>query len=371
MANLSFVPSPITMTKDKLRIAIVNDMPIAIEALRRVLIQVPEYEIAWIARDGAEAIARCAADTPDVILMDLFMPRMGGVEATRRIMNECPCAIVMVTTTVNGNSSGVFEAMGYGALDAVNTPVLGSRDNYEEGGAELLAKVATMRKLLGKSPRSTKQKSKLVLPPKPIFRARSIPPLVVIGASTGGPKALATILSLFPASFNAAIVVVQHVDVQFAPSLTNWLNQQTPLKVELAQTGCALTVGKVAIAGRNEHLILNSNLTFSYTPDPLDTPYRPSVDTLFSSVAANYPGQGVGILLTGMGKDGAEGMSLLKAAGWQTIAQNKETCVVYGMPKAAVELGAAVEVLPLEAIASACSRAIAFPKSQIERSRIY
>jgi two-component system response regulator WspF len=352
-----------------MRIAIVNDMQMAIEALRRVLITVPDYEIAWIARDGLEAVVKCTADTPDVILMDLFMPRMGGVEATRRIMNESPCAIVMVTTTVNGNSSGVFEAMGYGALDAVNTPILGSRENYSEDGAQLLAKVATIRKLLGKSLKSTSQKSAAILPPKPAFRSRSVPPLVVIGASTGGPKAVATILSQLPANFNAAIVVVQHVDVQFAPSLISWLNQQTPLTVELAQTGCPLTVGKVAIAGSNDHLILNSNLTFNYTPDPINTPYRPSVNTFFSSVAANYPGQGVGILLTGMGKDGGDGMSLLRAAGWHTIAQNKATCVVYGMPKAAVDLGAAVEVLPLEAIAPACIRAIDFPRSHLDWSR--
>jgi len=354
-----------------MRIAIVNDMQMAIEALRRVLITVPDYEIAWIARDGTEAIAKCAADTPDVILMDLFMPRMGGAEATRRIMNECPCAIIMVTTTVNGNASGVFEAMGYGALDAVNTPILGSRDHYAEGGAELLAKVATIRKLIGKSRKLTSHKSKLISPPKPTLRSRSIPPLVVIGASTGGPKALATILSQLPASFNAAIVVVQHVDAQFAPSLISWLNQQTPLSVEVAQAGSPLTIGKVAIAATNDHLILNSNLTFNYTPDPLDTVYRPSVDTFFSSVATNYPGQGVGILLTGMGKDGAEGLSLLKAAGWQTIAQNKETCVVYGMPKAAVDLDAALEVLPIDAIAAACSRAINFPKYHLERPRIH
>src|SRR3989442_12517502 len=131
-----------------MRIAIVNDMLIAVEALRRVVSGAPGYQVAWMARDGAEAVVKCAADTPDLILMDLIMPGLDGVEATRQIMMESPCAILVVTATVSGNAPKVFEAMGFGALDAVNTPVLGAHGKLE-GATALLNKIATIGKLIG------------------------------------------------------------------------------------------------------------------------------------------------------------------------------------------------------------------------------
>jgi two-component system response regulator WspF len=327
-----------------MKIAIVNDTLIAVEALRRVVVSVSEYQIAWIARDGVEAVAKCAADTPDLILMDLLMPVMDGVEATRQIMTRSPCAILVVTSTVSGNASKVFEAMGYGALDAINTPILGM-SGHTEGGAGLLAKIATIGKLIGKP--SPTRKSQRLTPPS------SVPPLVVLGSSTGGPRALATVLSQCPANLPAAIVVVQHVDAQFAPGLVDWLNEQTPLAVELATAGSALEAGKVLVAGTNDHLVLQSNRTLMYAKEPRDYPYRPSVDVFFSSVAQYWPTKGVGVLLTGMGKDGAKGLMCLRSARWYTIAQNQETSVVYGMPKAAAEMGAAMKILPIEAIAPA------------------
>lgn len=327
---------------DKLRIAIVNDLLIAIEALRRVVVTVPEYDIAWIARDGAEAVAKCAADTPDLILMDLLMPVMDGVEASRRIMLDSPCAILVVTSSVSGNASKVFEAMGYGALDAINTPILGAQGD-PEGGAGLLSKIAKIGKLLGKPAKSSKSSFSTA--------KLSIPPLVVIGASTGGPQAVAKVLASLQEDFRAAVVIIQHVDEQFAPGLAEWLNNQTPLPVNLAIAGCPLEKGKVLLAGTNDHLILSPSLRLKYTEEPRDYSYRPSVDVFFKSVAEHCPGKGVGVLLTGMGKDGAQGLSQLRSAGWHTIAQDQATCVVYGMPKAAAELGAAVEILPINAIA--------------------
>ncbi|MEB3181124.1 MAG: chemotaxis response regulator protein-glutamate methylesterase [Nostocaceae cyanobacterium] len=334
-----------------MRIAIVNDMITAVETLRRVLMTVPEYQVAWIARDGVEAVNKCAQDTPDLILMDLVIPVMDGVEATRQIMQSSPCAILVVTASVGENASKVFAAMGYGALDAVNTPVLGVSGNPESAQA-LLNKIVTISKLIGKSTRTSKSKASAdnSQSPLPTICSRLVP-LVVIGSSTGGPNALAAILSQLPANFNAAIVVVQHVDAQFAGGMVEWLNPQTPLTVQLATEGSHLEVGKVLIAGTNDHLSLQPNLRLSYIKDPIDYPYRPSVDVLFKSVAQHWRRQGIAVLLTGMGRDGAAGMNLLRAKGWHTIAQNQATCVVYGMPKAAVELNAAVEVLPLDAIA--------------------
>jgi two-component system response regulator WspF len=343
-----------------MQIAIVNDTLIATEALRRVLKTVPEYNIVWNARDGAEAVSKCAKNTPDLILMDLIMPVMDGVEATRQIMKASPCAILIVTSTVKGHTSKVFEAMGYGALDVVSTPILG-RGGYLEGGASLLSKIVTIGKLIGKSTSSLFQP---LSQQKQRFLSSFSPPLVVIGASTGGPQAIATILSGLGKDFGAAIVIVQHVDQQFAQGLADWLNAQISLPVQLASAGCMIEVGKVFLASTNNHLILQANQRLSYTPNPLDYAYRPSVDVFFKSVAQHWQGKGVAVLLTGMGKDGAQGLQILRSAGWHTIAQEKSSCVIYGMPKAAVELGAAVDILPVDAIANAIFRVL---RPQISR----
>lgn len=334
-----------------MRIAIVNDSKMEVETLRRIVLTVAEYEIAWIANDGAEAISMCAKDTPDLILMNLLMPVMDGVDATRQIMKSSPCAILVVTANVKDNTDKVFEALGYGAIDAVSMPILGTSGQSRAGMEELLGKISTVRKLLGKT-----------RPKSPVgdsgFDAKQVP-LVVIGSSTGGPKALATVLSNLPKNINAAIAIVQHVDVQFSSGLVNWLNGQTALQVELANPGSRFEVGKVLVAGTNDHLILQSNGKLAYTADPRDYPYRPSVDVFFKSIAQYWQRKGIAVLLTGMGRDGAEGLSLLRAKGWHTIAQDQSTSVVYGMPKAAVELNAAVEILPIDAIAPAIIKNLA------------
>ncbi|MBE9011360.1 chemotaxis response regulator protein-glutamate methylesterase [Pseudanabaenaceae cyanobacterium LEGE 13415] len=316
-----------------MRIAIVNDLSLAVEALRRAVKQAPQHEIAWVAYNGSEAVSKCAHDRPDLILMDLFMPEMDGVEATKLIMQRSPCAVLIVTADVQHSSAKVFEAMGYGALDAVNTPTFGKEDAHI-----LLSKINTIGKLIGKSK---------------FMPLQSKVPLVVIGASTGGPKAIVTILSQLPPDFGAAIVIVQHVDMQFAPGMIDWLDQQTALRVKKAQVGDRPTKGMVLFASSNDHLCLQANGTLTYTPYPIHYPYRPSVDVFFNSVAQNWGDRGTAILLTGMGRDGAEGLKALRLGGWYTIAQNESSCVVYGMPKAAIELNAAVDVLSPDAIATA------------------
>ncbi|GAB1540838.1 Wsp signal transduction system protein-glutamate methylesterase WspF [Scytonema sp. NUACC21] len=326
-----------------MRIAIVNDALIAVEALRRVVVTKPEYEVVWVAYDGVEAVTKCAVDTPDLILMDVLMPGMDGVEATRRIMTQSPCAILMVTASVNRYAAKVFEAMGYGALDAINTPAM-SYSQQTIDGSGLLNKIATIARLLGKSSSHHLQLT------------QRNKPLIVIGASTGGPQALATILSKFPKGFQAAFIVVQHVDAQFAPGFAAWLDDQIPMPVQLAISGFSPQMGIVLVAGKNHHLIMRPDLTLSYDKQPLNCFYHPSIDVFFKSVANYWAGYGVGVLLTGMGRDGAQGLKLLRDAGWYTIAQDKQTSVVYGMPKAALELDAAAEVLPVDAIANACMK---------------
>lgn len=340
-----------------MRIAIVNDLAIATAALRQVLQAVPDYQVIWTARDGAQAVAKCAQDTPDIILMDMLMPVMDGVEATRQIMKHSPCGILIVTASAEKNVAKVYEAMGHGALDAVDTPVLSGADSAKTAN-DLLAKVARIRKLL-KQPSSNIQPKKATS----LFQSEgrsglsstvstSTVPLVAIGSSTGGPKALASILSQLPASFGAAIAIVQHVDAQFSSGFVDWLRQQTVLPIRIAVAGDRLEKGTILVAGTNDHLYLKPDLTLAYTKDPIDYPYRPSVDVFFKSLAQHWTRKGTAVLLTGMGRDGAEGLSALKLRGWHTIAQDKDSCVVYGMPKAAIELNAAVEVLPPDAIAT-------------------
>jgi two-component system response regulator WspF len=332
-----------------MKIAIVNDLLMAVEALRRAVRSCPEYTVAWIAQDGEEAVKKCAKDPPDLILMDLIMPVMNGVEATRRIMQDSPCAILVVTATVEGNVALVFEAMGHGALDAVNTPVLGE-DGSLQGARELLVKIENIGRLIGQRTGSgTAWAGAPAAAKEPAQRIH----LVAIGASTGGPAALAEILSQIPEGLSAAFVIIQHVDVQFASDFARWLDGRTHLRVRPAVAGCRLEVGTAWVAVTNDHLIMGPDLTLEYSRYPIECFYRPSVDVFFKRAAACWPFSGVAALLTGMGRDGAEGMLLLKNMGWFTIAQDADTSVLYGMPKAAKELGAAKEVLPLSKIASA------------------
>jgi two-component system response regulator WspF len=324
----------------KLRIAIVNDMRLAVEALRRVVLSVPGYEVAWIALNGAEAVENCAKDVPDLILMDLIMPVMDGVEATRRIMQSSPCAILVVTATVAGNAGKVFEAMGYGALDAVCTPVLGAQGRVE-GAEPLLTKIGMLSLLIT---RSTVVEHMTETPPPKSSRSSQLR-LVIIGASTGGPKAVADTLRGLTPDLGLAFVLVQHVDEQFAPGLADWLGTQCSMPVSLIRPGGRPKAGELQMAVTNDHLVLTSNLTFDYTPEPRSCSYRPSVDAFFHSTLKYWPSRDMAILLTGMGKDGAKGLLALRKAGWHTVAQNEQSSVLYGMPRAAVELDAACEVL--------------------------
>jgi chemotaxis response regulator CheB len=324
-----------------MRIGIVNDSLMAVEALRRCIVTRAEHQVAWVAANGADAVAMCAQDTPDLVFMDLIMPGMDGVEATRRIMAATPCAILIVTVNVGANASRVFEAMGHGALDAVDTPTLES--NLAASVDSLLAKVDVIGKLIGDKHRRPAAKNQA--------HWNGTRQLVAIGASAGGPAAVAAVLAGLPTGFPAAVVVIQHVDAQFAPGMADWLNLHSKLPVRLAKEGDILAPGVALLAATSDHLALKSSELLGYTSSPRDYPYRPSVNVFFESVVRYWPGKAVGVLLTGMGRDGALGLKALRDDGRHTIAQDEASSAVYGMPKAAVALGAAMEVLPLQRIA--------------------
>ena len=333
-----------------MRIAIVNDLSLAVEILRRIVLDSAVHKVAWVAQTGEEAVRKCNADIPDLILMDLFMPDMDGVEATRRIMYASPCPILVVTATMEDNAGKVFEAMGHGALDAINTPMMGSGESARKSRDALLKKIAIIEKLSRNSQVSPIQRQSKAAPgPK-------VSSLIAMGASTGGPKALAEILSRMPANLGAGILIAQHVDGEFSAGMAKWIDEQSPHSVRLAEVGAYPSRGTALLAGKNDHLVLTANLDLAYIKEPIATPFRPSVDVLFKSVAAHWPSMGIAVLLTGMGRDGAEGMKMLHRVGWHTIAQDEATSVVYGMPKAARDLGAASEILPIDQIAPAILR---------------
>jgi two-component system, chemotaxis family, response regulator WspF len=330
------------------RIAIVNDVPMAVEALRRTVVSRAEHRVVWVAHDGAMAVKLCETETPDLVLMDLIMPGMDGVEATRRIMAATPCAILVVTSSVGANASRVFDAMGHGALDAVDTPVLG----VAGGGSEpspLLAKIDTIQKLIGKrAPAPVAANVKRAAGRAAAVRGER---LLAVGSSAGGPAALLTLLTGLPADFCAAVVLIQHVDQQFAPGMADWLASHSPLPVRLAEEGDVPSAATVLLAGTGDHLKLGANGHLFYTPEPRDYAYRPSVDVFFHSAAELWKGDLVGVLLTGMGHDGATGLKALRDKGHLTIAQDRTTSAVYGMPKAAAAIDAASEILPMARIA--------------------
>ncbi len=329
-----------------MKIGIVNDMPLAVAALKRALLLNRNYEVVWVANNGIEAVEHCTKLTPNLVLMDLIMPKMNGVEATRRIMATCPCPILIVTVSVGSNAWRVFEAMGHGALDAVDTPALG-RGDPKEGAAPLLNKIEILRKLVrDRGPTLTTP-----APPHRSFSPFNTPTLVAIGASAGGPAALATLLAALPADFPAAIVVVQHVDVKFAEGMAQWLDRDAKLTVKIAVEGDRPVPGQVHLAGSNDHLVMHADGTLGYTAHPKDYVYRPSVDVFLQSLTQHWTRGIIGVLLTGMGRDGALGLRALRNQGCHTIAQDQATSAVYGMPKAAAQLDAAIDILPLRAIA--------------------
>ena len=330
-----------------MRIAIVNDCRVATEAIRRALQASGKHTIVWTAGNGREAVEACRRDRPDLVLMDLIMPDMDGVEATRRIMVESPCPILLVTAVMESQSGKGFEAMGAGAIDVVQAPTLGT-DGASTGAARFLYKIDSVARLVG----------------EPAVKINGVHDhlkcadrLVAIGCSAGGPAALISVLRALPADFPAAVVVVQHVDAHFAPGLATWLGESSRMPVRVATSGDMPVAGQVLLASTNDHLVFESSCRLGYTPHPAEYSYRPSVNAFFESAARRWRGQIVGVLLTGMGGDGATGLKTLRNLGHHTIAQDRDTCAVYGMPRAAAEIGAAVEILPLDAIAQAlCHR---------------
>ena len=336
------LPSAEQIAVTQMRIGIVNDLSLARLAMSRALMSSPCHEVAWTANDGGEAVAQTREDRPDLILMDLYMPGIDGVEATRQIMSELPCAILLVTATVSGHLDKVYEAMGHGALDAIDTPILGPRGELA-GTRLLLDKIESIGQLIGKSTLSSPESCGAATSPPPSAGASlPMPPLhglIVLGASTGGPRALVEVLSGLPDNLEAGIIIIQHLDSAFSQGLGQWLFKQTGRRVTLISDGHVPQPGEVLLASTNDHLVLSEYRRLHYSIEPRMNSCRPSVDVFFESLARNWPMPGIAVVLTGTGRDGARGLLQLRSQGWWTITQEASASVAGEMPRSAAEIG--------------------------------
>jgi two-component system response regulator WspF len=333
-----------------MRIAIAHESSGIVAALRQVVSSLKGWRVAWVAGDAGAVRDRCAVERPDILLLSPVLPGADGAAVTRSVMKEAPCVVVMVTRDPRLHAGAVFDAMSAGAVDAVAAPTVGP-----DGQLLGLDDVARRLKAAGRLVTQSTPAAQTVV----AKGAASGPPLVAIGASTGGPAAVAAVLSSLPVSLDAGVVVVQHVDAKFAQNLVEWLGGATRLPVRLAKVGDRPLPGTVAVTASNDDLVLTPGLDFAYRRPRNGTFYHPSVDVFFESAAAHWPAPGVAVLLTGIGRDGAAGLLALRQKGWLTIAQDERSSVVYGMPRAAAELNAAVQVLPVDRIGAAIVHALA------------
>lgn len=327
-------------------IGIVNDMEMATKAISLTLQSSGQHQVIWTASTGEEALLKCRENRPSLVLMDLIMPGMNGVETTRRIMQECPTAILIVTASVSENCGLAFQAMGAGALDAISTPILANR----EGQDAFLTKIAQLSTIIKTDTQRSQAIATKINPFAP-QRIEQNTKLIVLGASAGGPAALSEILSNLSYPLDAALVIIQHIDVRFVDELASWLQGFTHSPLQIAMEGNQLSHGNIYLAGKDGHIEILADRRFHYRRDLSQFAYQPSVDVFLSSVAHHWTAMAMGVILTGMGRDGAAGLLELRNRGQLTIAQDLKTSALFGMPKAAADTGAAQEILPLNKIA--------------------
>jgi two-component system chemotaxis response regulator CheB len=343
------------MSTRSIRVLIADDSATMRYHLAQIMSAAPGLQVVGEARDGAEALKMVERLEPDVVSMDVRMPGMDGLEATRRIMAAQPTPIVVVTGLIEEDVDLAFRAMEAGALAVVEKPPARSAPDFDEKARQVvqtltaMSGVAVVRRW-ERAPGRNGTGELLALTP------RTIPEVVAVGASAGGPSALSTLLSGLPASMPAPVVIVQHLPEEFIPGLARWLDDVTPLRVKLAEDGDLLEPGAIYISPGGAHLeVVRRGISLAARLTRERGPYRyqPSVDVLMYSVAAACGPRAIGLILTGMGDDGAAGMLAMRQAGARTFAQDRIGCAVFGMPAAAIERGAAEKTLPLERMAPA------------------
>lgn len=326
-----------------MRIALAHPQRLVREAVRRSLAQ-GDLSLVWTAADGRELERMRRRDPPDLLLLDAALVTS---DARQLAPEGCPWFVL----ADDDRASGVYEALSAGALGHLQPPHL-EADGELVGAQRLLTRIRRMQTLIGDT------QSRPAIPAAAATTGSGSVPIIALGASTGGPQALAQVLAGLPAGLGAAVLVVQHIDGEFSSGLVEWLASNTLLPVTLAQRGESLAAGRVYVGSAAGHLVLLASQQLTYQPAQRSDLHVPSIDALFSSLA-EHARPGAAALLSGMGNDGARGLLKMRQAGWFTLAQDEGSCAVFGMPRAALENGAAVQALPPVAIGPALARHMA------------
>ncbi|WP_071515154.1 chemotaxis-specific protein-glutamate methyltransferase CheB [Geitlerinema sp. PCC 9228] len=354
-----------------IRVLLVEDSPVALTILKRLLSSADDIEVVGTARTGKQALRMLASLNPQVICTDLHMPEMDGWEFTCEVMATFPRPILVVSASVQPEDTyNVFRALEAGAVDIFPKPTSEGILEYEAVKQELIRKIRVLagvsvftrhRRQPPPSPSVSSGRDSPVAVPSAFPPAQPAPAatpqrsrkisIVGIGASTGGPQALYAILSQLPAKFPVPIVCVQHISEGFLSGLIEWLRVKCKLPVQVAASGEIPQPGTVYFPPEGMHLELTKQGRFWYSSAAPISGHRPSVDVTFKAIAASYGASAVGVLLTGMGSDGAQGIKAMADAGGTTVAQDEASCVVFGMPKVAIALGGVQQVLALNEIA--------------------
>jgi two-component system chemotaxis response regulator CheB len=342
----------------RIRVLVVDDSVTVRSLLTQALECAPGVEVIAIAADGATALALCERLRPDVVTMDLTMPVMEGLEATRRIMARCPTPILVVASATRADENAVFDTLAAGAVDAIDKPALDDTAWAQRFSAavRLVAGIPVVRRPA--QPAAERGRSRLPVPkgpPRP-------PHVVALGASTGGPGAVAEVLSLLPRGARVTVLLCMHVGAAFAGLLVEWLSEHTGLPIRLARHGEVLAQAPegttVLLAPPGAHLVVRNGALLLDRALPERHGCKPSIDVLFESLARELGGAAIGCLLTGMGGDGAAGLRAMRDAGATTLVQDEATSAVFGMPAAAIALDAASWVLPLTDIGRAIANLV-------------
>ena len=332
-----------------IRVMLVDDTPIALHVIQRLLSGMPGILVVGTATNGKEALELLPKLNPDVICTDLHMPVMDGLEFTRVVMSKYPRPILVVSVSLEPGSQNIFRMLEAGAVDIFPKPRDILHANEDDLAKELASKIRVVAgvHVFRRTPAAVRPSA-----PSPPPVTHHVPVrMVMIGASTGGPQALREIISHLPANFPVPVVCVQHIGGDFLSGMIAWLDEECLLPVRKAAKGELPQAGVVYFAPEDTHLEFGGDGHFLFSRTSPYDGHRPSATIAMRAAAHRFGERAVGVLLTGMGRDGAEGMAEIAAAGGVTIAQNEASCVVYGMPKAAVELGAALYELSIEQIA--------------------
>lgn len=354
--NASAKPRPLS-------VLVVDDSAFMRKVLTDLLQSDPSLSVTGTARDGEDAVAKCLALQPDVITLDIEMPRLDGYGALREIMSKRPTPVVMVSSLTREGAEATVRALAMGAVDFVPKPSGSISLNMHITRNELVAKVKAAAAATPRFRRVLADLPPLHRPagpkPAPSRESTALPrQVVVIGCSTGGPGALHQVIPRLPAELAAAVIVVQHMPAGFTRSLAQRLDEISPLPVKEAEEGDQVADGQVLVAPGGYHLGIDAQGTVRLNQDPPLHGVRPAVDKTFDAVVPVFGSGLIGVILTGMGYDGARGLLAIRRNGGRTIAEDASTCVVYGMPKVAVETGAAQQVLPIHAVADAIVRLV-------------